>query len=89
MFHLLYAARRLRGSRLDVFGYHPVRRRNPRRPRSVEVGSAVLFVHALIPHDRRLGAPSVRHPSTVGGEEAEHAGGDHLGTSAGGIGTCP
>ncbi|MFE2483062.1 DUF6537 domain-containing protein [Streptomyces mirabilis] len=26
MFHLLYAARRLRGSRLDVFGYHPVRR---------------------------------------------------------------
>ncbi|WP_245665507.1 indolepyruvate ferredoxin oxidoreductase family protein [Actinoplanes subtropicus] len=26
MFRLLYAARRLRGSRLDVFGYHPVRR---------------------------------------------------------------
>ncbi|WP_406120995.1 hypothetical protein OHQ89_03105 [Streptomyces canus] len=26
MFRLLYAARRLRGSRLDLFGYHPVRR---------------------------------------------------------------
>ncbi|WP_405467946.1 DUF6537 domain-containing protein [Streptomyces canus] len=26
MVRLLYAARRLRGSRLDLFGYHPVRR---------------------------------------------------------------